>query len=400
MTRKQYLERKRRHKRIMRIRMIVKAAIYLVMALLCVLIVFGAVRLVKSIASRFHKEPEPVEVVEEVTPGDTAQKIAMATPTAGEPGWNYDENGWWYKNDDATQLANGWKTIDGQKYYFTETGYLPKGWVEIDGDDLFFKDSGIQDPTQHLKRVALTYDDGPAETTSVILDVLEQYNAKATFFVVGTQAEYYDDALRREVELGMEVGSHTYDHDTLYGADAEFIRNTMEKNDKTIQEIAGITPEIMRPTGGGYDATVRENVGKPMLIWDVDTLDWSTKDADNTFNVIMDEIQDGSVILMHDIWKATGEATKRIVPELAARGYKMVTISELARAYGYDLEDGVPYYSFYPKDSPDPQIASQYGSGGEASGESTASSGEGTESSGETAESEAADTGEESSENG
>ena len=231
-----------------------------------------------------------------------------------------------------------------------------------------------------MKRVALTYDDGPAETTSVILDVLEQYNAKATFFVVGTQAEYYDDTLRREVELGMEVGSHTYDHDTLYGADAEFIRNTMKKNDDTIQQIAGITPEIMRPTGGGYDATVRENVGKPMLIWDLDTLDWKTKDPENTYNVIMNEVKDGSVILMHDIWKATGEATQRIVPALIEQGYKLVTVSELARANGFELEPGVPYYSFYPEDSPSAQVSGNTGASEESSetGESSEESAEET----------------------
>ena len=380
MTRQEYLERKRRHKRIMRIRAAVKAAIYLLAVLICVLVVMGAVRLVKKIAGHFHKEPEEIVTEEPVIAGDTAKKQAMTNPVQGEVGWNYDETGWWYKYDDGTQAADGWKTIDGQRYYFTDTGYLAKGWVEVDGDDYFFKDSGIQDPNAHLKRVALTYDDGPAETTRVILDTLEQYNAKATFFVVGTQAEYYDDELRREVELGMEVGSHTYDHDTLYGADAEFIRNTMEKNDRTIQEIAGITPEIMRPTGGGYDATVRENVGKPMLIWDVDTLDWYTKDPENTYNVIMDEIQDGSVILMHDIWKATGEATQKIVPALIEQGYKLVTVSELARANGFELEDGVPYYSFYPADSPANQNA---GSGEESSEESGESAEESSEESAE-----------------
>ena len=380
MTRQEYLERKRRHKRIMRIRAAVKAAIYLLAVLICVLVVMGAVRLVKRIAGHFHKEPEEVVAEEPVISGDTAQKKAMSNPVQGETGWNYDENGWWYKYDDGTQAAGGWKTIDGQRYYFTETGYLPKGWIEIDGDDYFFKDSGIQDPTAHMKRVALTYDDGPAETTSVILDVLEQYNAKATFFVVGTQAEYYDDTLRREVELGMEVGSHTYDHDTLYGADAEFIRNTMKKNDDTIQQIAGITPEIMRPTGGGYDATVRENVGKPMLIWDLDTLDWKTKDPENTYNVIMNEVKDGSVILMHDIWKATGEATQRIVPALIEQGYKLVTVSELARANGFELEPGVPYYSFYPEDSPSAQVSGNAGASEESSetGESSEESAEET----------------------
>ena len=364
----------------MLIRAIVKAAIYLLMVLICVLVVFGAVKLVKRIASVKRKEPEAVAEEESVVSGDTAIKKTMTTPTLGEAGWNVDENGWWYKNGDGTQFSDGWKTIDGQKYYFTDTGYLATGWNEIDGKDYFFRDSGIQDPTAHLKRVALTYDDGPSYHTDVILDLLEQYNGKATFFVVGTEAEYFTEQLKREAEMGMEIGSHTYDHDTLYGADEEFIRKTMNKNDETIQKIAGVTPTIMRPPGGGYDATVRGTVGKPMLIWDVDTLDWKTKDPQNTYNVIMDEIQDGSVILMHDIWEATAEAAKTIIPELTARGYKLCTVSELARAYGYDLEAGVPYYSFYPEDSPSAQSE-----GSVESGESSAEDG-GGESSEESSE--------------
>ena len=369
MTRRELRTKRQQHLKLKRRRAIIRRACGAVGILLAAFLVFLLLRgIVRAIADRPAK-PKKTETAESVyedfgtdtDAGNTAVRKALSGMSGGQVGWNVDENGWWYRNGDATQFTSGWQTIDGQRYCFGEDGYLLTGWAEVDGKDVFFRQSGIEDPTAKRKRVALTFDDGPASHTDRILNVLNQYNAKATFFVVGTQAEYYTSQLKREYEEGMEIGSHTYNHDTLYGADPDAIIETMEKNDRTINGLLGTEDvmKIMRPTGGGYDANVRGNVGRPMIIWDLDTLDWSTKDADTTYNTIMNEIQDGSIILMHDIWEPTATATERIVPKLAEMGYKMVTVSELAEAYGYDLEDGVPYYSFYP------QTEEESGEGGE-----------------------------------
>ena len=354
MTRKQLMEKRKKRKRqklILRTVRIAGVAAALI-ALIC-LIVF-------VIIPHYKTEEEETPEVEYVS-GDTAIRQTISDSTIGQDGWNVNDNGWWYKNPDDTQYVSGWKTIDGQRYYFMDNGYLATGWVNTgDNSDAFFDPSGILDPTAKQKLVALTYDDGPSQNTGRILDVLEKYNAKATFFVVGIQSDYYRDELKREYALGMEIGSHTYEHEILSLITADEIVRTMKKNDKLLDELIGFVPTIMRPTGGGVNDTVYENVDKPMIQWDVDTLDWSTKDPQATLKACVEGVQDGSVILMHDLFEATAAATELVVPALQEMGYKMVTVSELAAQYGYTLEPHKEYYDFYPKNSPDERIKALY----------------------------------------
>ena len=353
MTRKQLLERRKRRKKMLLIRRVATAVLAVAaLILVVVLAVKGIGRLVKGIsAGRTEETVEEEEPVELET--DTAIRETVPLELAGNEGWNVDDKGWWYQNPDGTKYVNGWKTIEGFRYYFGNDGYLPTGWIATEvGKDTYFDQAGIPDLDAVPKLVAITYDDGPSQNTDTILEVLEKYNAKATFFVVGIQADYYTDELLRAVEDGMEIGSHTYEHLTLKGASAEEIRKTMEKNDDLIERLCGFRPVIMRPTGGGVDDTVANNVGKPMILWDVDTLDWKTRDAANTVEEIRNQVKDGSIILMHDLFQATAEATKELVPMLQGMGYKLVTVSELAEAYGYELEDGKEYYDFYPENAP------------------------------------------------
>jgi peptidoglycan/xylan/chitin deacetylase (PgdA/CDA1 family) len=158
----------------------------------------------------------------------------------------------------------------------------------------------------------------------------------------------------------MEIGSHTFEHETLSLITADEIISTMSKNDKLLDNLIGFVPEIMRPTGGGVNDTVYDAVDKPMIQWDVDTLDWQTKDPQSTLKASVEGVQDGSVILMHDLFEATADATELVVPALQEMGYKMVTVSELAAQYGYTLEPHKEYYDFYPKNSPDERIRELY----------------------------------------
>ncbi len=352
MTRNQLIEKRKQKKRRQLIQRIGAGGGVLVLLLLLIFVIIPRIGKGKS------KENEVPEAVKVST--DTASKTAVDAGKSGIDGWNLDDTGWWYKNDDNTMYTSGWKTVDGQRYYFKDDGYMATGWVNTGNvRDDYFDESGILDPSKKQKLIALTFDDGPSKNTDTILDVLEQYDAKATFFVVGMQAEYYTDQLKREQSMGMEIGSHTYEHTTLKYQDADTIRNAMDKNDETINKLIGITPEIMRPTGGGVDETVANNIFKPMINWDVDTLDWDTKDADNTFDVATTTSKEGSIILMHDLYEATAEAVKMIVPELKKQGYKMVTISELAEAYGYTLEPGGLYFDFYPTPSGDNKTSAE-----------------------------------------
>ena len=347
--RKRRIERQKRHKKIMRIRRIIKTVIYLVLALIVFLIIWFGIRPAAAKLMNRNKSSETAQ--ETSTNSDdpyAASKKTLQDPTVGNVGWNTDSRGWWYKNEDATQYVDGWQDIAGQRYYFTQEGYLATGWQSIAGQDVYFDESGVVDEDAHLKLVALTYDDGPSVNTDRILDVLEANGAKATFFVVGQEAENFTEELQREYDLGMEIGNHTYDHTDLWGSDAETIENVLSKNEATIQSLIGHKMEIIRPTGGGVDDTVLATVNQPMILWDVDTLDWDTKDPQNTFNVVKSNVKDGSIILMHDLYEATAEASELIVPWLKEQGYKMVTISELADKYGYSLDPKYRYYDFYP----------------------------------------------------
>ncbi len=324
----------------------VKGGIGVSVCVILLLLIFAVIPQVRKLSGS-SKTGTNTEVEEVST--DTATTAAITDGRSGIAGWNISPDGWWYQNEDNTVYTSGWKTIDGQRYYFTDKGYMATGWVNTgDITDSYFDASGVIDTTKKQKLIALTFDDGPSKNTDTILDALEQYGAKATFFVVGTQAEYYTDQLKREASLGMEIGSHTYEHMILKGATADAIKTTLDKNDEVISDLCGVTPVIMRPTGGGVDKTVATSVTKPMIQWNIDTLDWKTRDTESTYDAVVSNAADGDIVLMHDLYQATAEAAVKMIPKLQEMGYKLVTVSELAEAYGYTLETGGLYFDFPP----------------------------------------------------
>ena len=345
MTRKELWLKRQRRKRIQKIRRY--AGIGIVAAIVLIAVIVLAVKHRGSPAAD-AEAPEEETAVEQAA--DTASVRALADEEIGSVGWNLDETGWWYKNEDGTQPVDGWATYEGTRFYFDANGYLLTGWHYLnDGTFACFSDSGIYMPDAQPKYAALTFDDGPSWQTVTVLDALEAYNAKATFFVVGTQAagdETARNAMIRAYDSGMEIGSHTWDHTELVYSEAETIRAVMDQNDAYLQDVLGMTPTIMRPTGGGVNETVTSNVTKPLILWNVDTEDWDHRDPARTIQAATTNIADGSIILMHDIYPETAEAVKTIVPELTSQGYQLVTVSELAELKGVTLQPGQVYGSF------------------------------------------------------
>ena len=138
-------------------------------------------------------------------------------------GWHEDENGKWYQNVDGTYYAGGLQEIDGSTYYFGDNGYAQTGWVSVGFDDYYFNDDGTYDPSQHKTRIAFTFDDGPGEYTNELLDCLEQNNAHATFFMLGQNVGSWESEVQRMVDIGCEVGSHSWDHLNLYDLDMDAV---------------------------------------------------------------------------------------------------------------------------------------------------------------------------------
>lgn len=345
MTRDQLIEKRRKKKR--RKKLIAAGG-----AVCAAAVVFFAVRALTGRHGSVGPKPEVVEQQQdpEVVDTDTASRSAPPDGRTGEVGWNRDDGGWWFMNSDGSVYLNGWKTIEGQQYYFTDNGYMATGWVNTGTvKDTYFDETGMPDPSKQQKLIALTYDDGPSENTAKLLDALERHNAKATFFVVGKdQVEYYHDNMIRAAELGMEIGNHTWDHPWLNQLSADEIQEEISKNDDLIESYIGKRTTLLRPTGGGISRDLINAVNMPMIQWDVDTLDWDHLDADKTTERIKELVRDGSVVLMHDLFAPAADAAEDYLTWLESEGYKMVTISELAEAYGYSLDPGAQYYAFWP----------------------------------------------------
>ncbi len=197
------------------------------------------------------------------------------------------------------------------------------------------------------KMVALTYDDGPSQYTPIILDVLEKYNSRATFFVVGDRVASYASAIKRTHALGCEIGNHTYSHSMLNSIGIPAIQSQIAMTNRVVQNITGASTTVMRPPGGGYNNIVQSAVGMPIILWSIDTLDWRTRSAPATQAAVLGSVRDGDVVLMHDLYGPTAEASKTIIPELVRRGYQLVTVSELADCRGAMANGGV--YSAWHK---------------------------------------------------
>lgn len=196
------------------------------------------------------------------------------------------------------------------------------------------------------KFVALTYDDGPSSYTSHLLDILEEHNAKATFFIIGNRVEKYRDTIKRMDYLNMEISSHTFNHDILTKLDKAGIQDTMNKTDEALINIIGRGADLMRPVEGALDETSQSFITKPIIRWNIDTLDWKTQDAQAIVDHVLDNVRDGCIILMHDIYPTTIEASKILIPKLQEMGYQLVTIPELAEARGIELKPGEVYRRF------------------------------------------------------
>ena len=165
--------------------------------------------------------------------------------------------------------------------------------------------------------------------------------------MVGTEVEAFPEAVKRMEALGCELGNHSYDHKELTKLDSSAIREEIEKVDELLTDLVGHGATVIRPPYGSINDKVREAVGRPMVLWSVDTLDWKTKDAYSALEEALVNVRDGSIILMHDIYETSVEAVEMLVPELLAQGYQFLTVHQLAEARGAEMKDGIAYGSFY-----------------------------------------------------
>ena len=210
------------------------------------------------------------------------------------------------------------------------------------------KPEGI-DPTKPM--VALTFDDGPSTpVTTRILNSLEANGGRATFFMVGNRVPGTQAVVQRMNALGCEVANHTYEHKYLTKVGDSGIRSQVGLTNQKIAEACGVTPTLVRPPGGFYNQASLDTLGSmgmAAIMWDIDTLDWKTRNAQNTINVVLNQVKDGDIVLMHDIYSTSADAAEVIIPELVNRGYQLVTVSEMAQYRG-GIQAGHVYNRFRP----------------------------------------------------
>jgi peptidoglycan/xylan/chitin deacetylase (PgdA/CDA1 family) len=182
--------------------------------------------------------------------------------------------------------------------------------------------------------IAMTFDDGPHQTlTPKLLDLLAQKKIKATFFVLGENAERHPEILRRAVAEGHEIGNHTWSHPNLAKSSQDTLRSQLQRTDDLIRQAIGFRPKIMRPPYGELTSKQRQWVhdefGYNIILWDVDPLDWKEPGPAVVSQRIIRGAKSGSIILSHDIHAQTIAAMPQTFDALLAKGFRFVTVSEL-----------------------------------------------------------------------
>lgn len=272
-----------------------------------------------------------------------------------QTGWKKTDDGTYYLGDNGAAVI-GWQTIEDDDYYFDNSGIMATGEVQVGLVKCTFskkgklKSKGDVNIDASKPMVALTFDDGPGERTGELLAQLEKYNAHATFFMQGKNIPGKEDFVKKMKETGCELGNHSYDHPQLTKLSADKIANQIGTTNDLIQQAAGSTATVMRPPYGAINDTVRSSVGLPMILWSIDTLDWKTRNAQSSIDTVMNDVQDGDVILMHDIHTESIDAALVLIPKLEEAGYQLVTVSEMAKAKGVALQNGEKYVDFWAKD--------------------------------------------------
>lgn len=265
----------------------------------------------------------------------------------------YDTNGIVqnvYTDDAPQKLKEGYTYAksDTTELMFSDDGrfiYVPHAQADAYMSVNWYRGGGRLDLSRPM--VAITYDDGPAKYTDSILDCLEKYGARATFFVQGNSVSKYASTVKRAAAIGCEIGNHTKTHANLSKLSASEISAQLSDTNNAVYSASGVYPKLFRPPYGAYNKTVLDAAKMPAVMWSVDTLDWKTRDAKKTLESVQKSVRDGSIILMHDIHAPTAEAAESVIKYLLKQGYQLVTVSELLDSRKGGAELGKAYGNGY-----------------------------------------------------
>ena len=300
---------------------------------------------------------EDIEAIVEQTPKTLTVTWTKAINCDGyEIEYSTDSAFFDYQTRNVKSVTSSRCRIDnltvGETYYVRMRSYMI-----FEGETIYSEYSDVYSATiknlpnyeidPNKPMIALTFDDGPdfSGASKKILDVLEKYGVRATFFTVGENAEKNPENIKRKVALGCEIGNHTYSH-KRYGDDVK--ATEIVKCSDTLEKITGSRPTVFRATGGITSHLIKNTCkkqGMSLYYWTIDTEDWKTRNSKKIIKAAM-QAKDGDIILMHDIYQPTAKAVKKIIPRLLKKGYQFVTVSELVKyKSGSAAKPGVQYRS-------------------------------------------------------
>lgn len=197
------------------------------------------------------------------------------------------------------------------------------GTAEIEAD----KEPGAE---AEIRKIAITFDDGPHPSyTSQLLDGLKERGIHATFFVTGEHAEANPEIIKRMQEEGHLIGNHTYSHIQLTERNREIFREELIRTNEIIEEITGEEVQYVRPPYGSWDKSFEKELNMFPVLWNVDPLDWCSKNVACITKKIVSKTEENDIILMHDYYETSVTAALRAIDELTEEGYTFVTVEEI-----------------------------------------------------------------------
>ncbi|MBB6670551.1 polysaccharide deacetylase family protein [Cohnella nanjingensis] len=243
--------------------------------------------------------------------------------------------GHWAKRGKAATIACGLAAIllTAASSDEAHAGPKPRAYYESTGEVIWEVPVGE-------KAIALTFDDGPdPKDTPQILDLLREYDAKATFFIMGRKAREHPEIVKREALEGHEIANHTFTHPVLVRCSTKQIRKEIEDTQEILTSAAGVRPVLFRPPEGFFDSRVLEiskqqGLKTVLWSWHHPTDDWSRPGVGHIVRGALGDVRNGDIILFHDYVHGptqTIAALRQILPKLAKDGYRFVTVSELLR---------------------------------------------------------------------
>ncbi|MCR5685643.1 MAG: polysaccharide deacetylase family protein [Lachnospiraceae bacterium] len=201
----------------------------------------------------------------------------------------------------------------------------------------------VEERPSNYKKIALTFDDGPGSYSDELLDYLKEKGIHVTYFLIGNQVSKYSKQVKRMYEEGHELGNHSFTHPQLTKLSGKGVREELQKTDDAIFKAAGAHPTVCRPPYGATNATVLANIDYPVILWNIDTLDWKYRDADYVAEQVYNGAKDGNIILVHEIHRTTIDGVKIAVDKLLKEGWQFCTVTELLTCDGSKLSNGTKY---------------------------------------------------------